>query len=121
MNMPKLTVVVGLLLVIQGLGFYFWGTTKSPTALIPSAIGLPMLILGVFAFRERLRKHMMHVAAALGTLGLLAALGRIATAGLHLSAAGVSLSLMVVLCGGFLGLCVKSFVDARLRQRATDA
>jgi uncharacterized membrane protein len=119
MNMPKLTVVVGLLLVLQGLGFYFGGTTKSPTALIPSAVGVVLLICGVLALRESLRKHLMHVAAAVGTLGLLAALGRIASAGLHLTPAGISLSLMAVLCGGFVALCVKSFIDARLRRQGT--
>jgi len=57
----------------------------------------------------------MHVAAALGVLGLLAAIGRIATAGLSLSAAGISLMIMVLLTGSFVLVCVKSFVDARRR------
>ena len=31
--------------------------------------------------------------------------------------AGVSLMMMVLVCGGFVALCIKSFVDARRRQR----
>ena len=117
MNMPKIAVAVGVLLLIQGIGFYFGTASKSVTALIPSFVGLPILILGVIAFRESARKHAMHLAALLATLGLLAAVGRMASAGLHLSPAGVSLVLMTILTGGFLVLCIKSFIDARRRQR----
>ena len=54
---------------------------------------------------------------ALATLGLLAALGRMAFAGLSFSPAGISVLLLALLTGGFLVLCIKSFVDARRRQR----
>lgn len=118
LNLPKIAVVVGLLLLIQGIGFFVATGSKSPTALIPSGVGLPVLLLGLLAFQPNLRKLTMHIAAALGVLGLLAALGRIATAGLHWTPAGVSLSLMVLLCGLFVALCVQSFIAARRRQRA---
>ena len=116
-NMPKISVAVGMLLIAQGIGFYAGTGTKSLTALIPAAIGLPILALGFAAFLPRVRIYAMHVAAMLGTLGLLAAIGRLATAGLSLSPAGASLSIMTLLCGGYLAACVKSFLDARRRQR----
>jgi hypothetical protein len=119
MNMPKIAVAVGSLLILQGVGFYVGTASKSVTALIPAFVGLPILVLGTLAFKESVRKHAMHAAAALGILGLLAAVGRIAMAGLRLSPAGVSLVIMVLLTGGFVLLCVKSFVDARRRQRAS--
>lgn len=115
MNMPKTAIVIGMLLVMQGIGFYFGTGSKSVTALIPAFVGLPILLLGTVALKESARKHAMHAAAALGVLGLLAAVGRIAAAGLSLTAAGASLVIMVVLTGGFVCLCVKSFVDARRR------
>ena len=118
MPMPTISIMVGVLLLLQGVGFYLGTPSKSPTALIPAAVGLPILLLGLLALKPNIRKHAMHVAAMLGMLGLLAALGRLAMAGLQLTPAGISLLLMVVLCGGFLVLCVKSFVDARIRQRA---
>lgn len=116
MNLPKTTVAIGLLLILQGVGFYIVTETKSPTALIPAFFGIPILLLGCAALKESIRKHAMHGAVALALLGLLAPLGRIASAGLKLSAAGVSLILMIVLCGSLLGLGIKSFVDARRRQ-----
>ena len=121
MNLPKITIAVGVLLLLQGIGFYFATETKSVTALIPAFVGLPILILGCVALKDSLRKHAMHGAVALALLGLLAPIGRIASAGLKFSAAGVSLVLMIVLCGSLLVLGVKSFIDARRRQANTAA
>jgi len=115
MNTPKTAVAIGTLLVIQGIGFFIGTDSRSVTALIPAFVGLPILLMGLLAFKESARMHAMHVAAALGVLGLLAAIGRIATAGLSLSAAGISLIIMVLLTGSFVLVCVKSFVDARRR------
>jgi len=116
MNLPKTTVAVGVLLILQGVGFYLGTETKSMTALIPAFFGLPIAVLGSVALKESLRKHAMHAAVALALLALLAPIGRIASAGFKFSAAGVSLVLMIVLCGILLVLGVKSFVDARLRR-----
>jgi lysylphosphatidylglycerol synthetase-like protein (DUF2156 family) len=116
MNLPKTTIAVGVLLILQGLGFYFLTETKSMTALIPAFVGLPIALLGFVAMKESLRKHAMHGAVALALVGLLAPIGRIASAGLNFSPAGVSLLLMIVLCSGLLILGIKSFVDARLRR-----
>ena len=69
----------------------------------------------MIAFKDSARKHAMHAVAAFGVLGLLAAAGRIAAAGLSFTPAGASLVIMVLLTGGFVCLCVKSFVDARRR------
>ena len=115
MNTPKTAIAIGTLLVIQGIGFYIGTDSRSVTALIPAFVGLPILLMGLLAFKESARMHAMHVAAALGVLGLLAAIGRIATAGLSLSAAGISLMIMVLLTSSFVLVCVKSFVDARRR------
>lgn len=116
MNMPKIAITIGLLLILQGAGFYVVTETKSVTALIPTFFGIPILILGCVALKESVRKHAMHGVVALALLGLLAPIGRIASAGFSFSAAGVSLVLMIVLCGGMLILGVKSFIDARRRQ-----
>ena len=112
MNMPTTAIAIGTLLVIQGIGFYIGTDSKSVTALIPAFVGLPILLMGIIAFKESAR---MHAAAALGALGLLAAIGRTAAAGLSLSAVGISLVIMMLLTGGFVLLCVKSFVGARRR------
>lgn len=116
--MPKIAITFGFLLIIEGLAFYLGTGTKSVTALIPALAGLPILLLGLVGLVDSLRKHAMHGAAALGLLGVLAPIGRMATAGVSSSPATASQAIMLVLCGAFLVLCVKSFVDARRRQRA---
>ena len=116
MSMPKITLMVGVLLVAQGVGFYVGTSSKSITALIPTFVGLPILVLGLLASKESARKHAMHLAAALALLGFLAAVGRMASAGLSISAAGISVLVLALLTGAFLVLCIKSFVDARRRR-----
>ncbi len=116
MNLPTTTIVIGVLLMLQGAGFYFVTETKSMTALIPAMFGLPIALLGGIALKESLRKHAMHGAVVLALLGMLAPFGRIASAGLKFSPAGASLVLMIVLCGVLLVLGIQSFVDARRRR-----
>ena len=116
MSMPMITLAVGVLLVVQGVGFYVGTSAKSATALIPAFVGLPILVLGILALKESARKHAMHLAAALAILGFLAAVGRMASAGLSISPAGISLLILALLTGVFLILCIKSFVAARRRQ-----
>ena len=69
--MPALTRYVGIGLIVLGLLAYFGSGADSPTALIPSALGLVLLILGVLANRENLRRHAMHVAMLIALLGIL--------------------------------------------------
>lgn len=119
MNMPKIAVTVGTLLVLQGVGFYFMSVSasRSPTALIPAVFGVLLLFLGLVGFRDPWRKHAMHAAVLVALLGLIAPIGRLVKVGLSASSAGISLVLMIVLCGGFVLLGIKSFRDARRQQR----
>jgi hypothetical protein len=116
MSMPAITVAVGVLLVIQGVGFYVATGASSITALIPTFVGLPILLLGLLGLKESARKHAMHLSAVLALIGLLAAVGRLASAGVSLSPSGISVLILALLTGVFLALCIKSFVDARRRR-----
>ena len=118
MSIPKITIVVGAVLIIQGIGFFVATNAMSVTALIPAFVGVPILALGTIALKDSVRRHAMHIAAVLAMLGFLAAAGRMVSAGVSFSAAGTSLLLLALLTGGLLLLYVKSFVDARRRQRA---
>lgn len=120
--MSGITIVSGILLVLIGAGGYFASESRSVTALIPAFVGLPLLLLGLLAMKDSLRKHAMHFAAMLGVLGFLAAGGRL---GMVLAKGGGStlgigsLAAMAVVCLVFTGLCVKSFIDVRkARERA---
>jgi fucose 4-O-acetylase-like acetyltransferase len=123
--MAKLTIVFGILLIFLGIaGFVATGSTH-PTALIPSVAGLLFVLFGALANSNDSKKRMlwMHIAV---TIALLLFLGTIpadidvirlsrGTVFPHpiavLEKAGMSL-----LCLLFVGLCVRSFIEAR-RQR----
>ena len=129
--MPVVTVVFGLLLIALGVWSYWGGALGlweplgfasperlSATALIPAYVGLTLVVLGLLAFKESLLKHTMHLASMVGLLGLLAAVGRLATTGNTKGVGGISLMTMTLVCGVFVALCVNSFVQARRRRRS---
>lgn len=128
--MPSTAIIFGGLLILLGLGGFAYAYTftlqpgepvgKVFTALIPAAIGQILVILGVLArLKENLRKHLMHVAVIIGLLGFVATISSVAkipslfdgTAARPL--ATVSQFITAILCGVFVALCVKSFIDAR--------
>lgn len=122
--MAKVTIGFGLALAALGVGGYLATGQASLTALIPLAFGLLLLICGVLARREPLRRHAMHAAAVLGLLGFLGPL-RVLPQMLALlggdavphRAAVLDQLVMMIVCGVFLALCIRSFVAAR-RARA---
>ena len=74
--MQKITIGVGLLLVIAGLSGFFFSTSKSPTALLPSYMGLVFLALAFAALRwQKATKGLMIGAAAFGLLALAGSFG----------------------------------------------
>jgi hypothetical protein len=124
--MNKITIVFGVLLL--GLAAYgYLGADpdqRSFTALIPAAVGLPLLVCGLLALKDSLRKAAMHVAVVFGLLGALAAGARglpridtlLADDPQGNPRAVVMVLIMFALCTVFVVLCVKSFIDARRRQ-----
>jgi len=120
--MPQLTLVFAAALILLGLIGYFGTDTASPTALIPAVFGAVLLVSGLAAFREPWRRHAMHVASASALLGFVgAAVGLIMRAHKAGAAAIVSQVAMAVLCGVYFGLCLKSFIDARVRGGTNEA
>lgn len=122
--MANVTIGFGLALAALGIGGYVATGRTSLTALIPLAFGLLLLVCGALARQEARRKHAMHAAAVLGLLGFLGPLrvlpGMVALlrgAFVPHRAAVVDQLAMMVVCGVFLALCIRSFVAAR-RARA---
>jgi hypothetical protein len=122
--MPYVTMALGSLLLLIGVGFYVGTGATSVTALIPAFLGIPIEIAGVVALREGWRKHAMHVAVLLALLGFLGSVrglvslpGLLSGAELARPAAVVAQSLTAVLCLAFVGLAVRSFVRARSADR----
>lgn len=118
--MRALTIGYGMVLIVLGLVAYYGLGRESVTALIPTFFGVPVLVLGLLAARDALRRHMMHGAAALGVVALLGTVSGLvkgvqALGGAELArpeAVAVQ-SIMAVLSAVFVALCVRSFVHAR--------
>lgn len=118
--MANITMALAAALIVLGVGGYFGSGGVSPTALIPAAFGLVLLILGIVARDPAKRKHAMHGAAMIGVLGVLGTASgmikfvRMATGEtVARPQAVVAQAAMFVLCLVFVALCVKSFIDAR--------
>jgi hypothetical protein len=117
----RITIGFGVLLIALGLAGYFATGMVSWTALIPAFFGLPLAGLGALALNQYLRKHAMHLAAMIGLLGFIGgafSLVRPLLKGSDIKPVAASMqALMALACAVFVGLCVKSFIDAR-RARA---
>lgn len=131
MTMTVPTILTGVILAALGLYGYLNGTpdaetgTVSPTALIPTAFGAVLLVCGLMvAVRPALRKHVMHLAAVVGLLGFFGGFmpvmrGYGKTGAVDFGKPSVQVGLaMSLICLVFIGLCVKSFIDARRARKA---
>jgi amino acid transporter len=119
---PSITIALGVVLIILGLGGYFLTGAVSLTALIPAAFGLVIAVAGLMARDERKRKHAMHAAVAVALLGFLGSIRGLLQIGALLDgtaarpAAVVSQTIMAVLTLGYIVMAVRSFVQARRRR-----
>ncbi len=147
--MAKITLVIGLLLIVLGVVGYTGSSSSgedpalaaeevgavveeegpgvaSVTALIPAFVGGLLVLLGLVALMESVRKHAMHAAAVVGLLGFLAGAGRGSMGIGKFLDDDPSLNqrsflfvwLMALLCGVFLFLCIRSFRAARKQMQA---
>ena len=126
--MAPVAIVFGLLLVLLGSMGYFAPDTlgqndpgkTSPTALIPAGIGAVLVVCGLVASAApNLRKHAMHLAAAVALIGALGGIMPLMRGGMALEKASVRSGIaMIVLCGLFVILCIRSFVQARAARAA---
>ena len=118
--MAKVAIGIGAALILLGVITFLM--TSAKTSLIPAYFGLPLAISGAVALKPEYRKHAMHVAAVIGLLGFLLPLGRLIPVlirgSLPAPAALVGLVTMTVLCGVFVVLCVRSFIDARRHRES---
>lgn len=125
--MPFITILFAVDLILTGVIGYQVTGAESVTALIPAFIGAPLLLLGIVAFKEGLRKHAMHAAVMIGLLGLLGTASGFSDIGpllngklelLKKPAASVSKVVTGMVCAHYVLICIWSFVEARLAARA---
>jgi hypothetical protein len=127
--LARITTVFGALLIVLGLAAYFVMQEpghRSITAMIPAFFGLPLLVLGLIAqAKPGSRKHTMHAAAMLGVLGFLGTVPGVikaikwmgGTVPARPAAVQVQV-IMCVMCGAFVAMCVRSFIEARKARQA---
>ena len=119
--MAKLTIAVGVLLILVGIGFYLGIGESSMTALIPTLFGLPILAFGLVARDEFKRKHAMHAAVLFGLLGFLGSFGMsfrklmamMQGIPMERPLAVVEQLVMAIICAAFVIACIVSFIQAR--------
>ncbi len=118
--MAKITIGLGLVLIALGIGSYLGTGRASVTALIPAFFGVPLLLLGLLALKESMRKHAMHIAAVMGLLGFGGTVGGLMKLPVLLTggeverpAAVAVQAAMAIACLVFVLLCVRSFIKVR--------
>ena len=118
LNMQSISILYGIFLILWGLAVSFVSTSSSYTSLIPSIMGLPILIFSLLAvmFPSRI-KIMMHIVVL---FGLLVALGgmdvfRSLVSGNFFNSFWADLSKLMMFFTGvfFTYLCILSFRFAR--------
>jgi uncharacterized membrane protein len=121
--MAKFSIAFGIILIILGLVSYFGISSESITALIPTFLGIPILVLGWLAMNEKYLKHTMHAAAVLmllgfgGTVGGLIKFFRMLGGEVFERPSAITIqAIMASLCLIFLIFAIKSFVDARKKK-----
>ncbi len=118
--MYKITIIIGLLLILLGILFYISTGGSSVTALIPTFLGMPILILGAMAAKESMRKHAMHVAIIFAMVGLFGSFRGIGSFFQYVAGqpverplAAMEMFITFILCGILMFLSIRSFINAR--------
>jgi hypothetical protein len=117
--MTRLTVVIGAVLVVLGIVTYAVTAAASVTALIPSLVGVLLLVCAAVARKPAWHRHGIHAAlvvallGALGTLMNVVRIGEVFAGTAERPAAVIESTLMFVLLVGYLAMGVRSFVAAR--------
>ena len=118
-NMPILAMINGLFLIIFGVFSYITTGQSSVTSLIPSFIGLGLLVPGYLAYSNpNMKMHAMHATALfalIGTLGGLMALPSIMEG--DWSNSTIARFVLFFVCVDYMVLSIMSFRNARIKRK----
>src|ERR1700739_87619 len=124
--MAKVTISLGIVLILLGAVSLVATGSQHPTSLIPAAVGLILSILGFFSLTEDAKKRMlyMHIAVTVGLLGFLGTgwsiiqyVQRLGGRQFPHPIAVEEKAAMAAILLFFVLLCIRSFIAAR-RSRA---
>lgn len=122
--MNRTTLTVALSLVALGVGFYAATNAASPTALLPTALGILLLACWFVARTGTRRPHATHVALGVALIGALGSLTNVIKLPELISGnaarpnAIVESVLMCLLLVGYLALGLGSFLRTRRARRS---
>jgi steroid 5-alpha reductase family enzyme len=117
--MAPITLLFALAYILLGLGGFILTGSTHKTALIPCAFGILFVLFGLLAFKEKLRKHVMHAAvliallAFLGTARALSHLPELFNGTAEKPASIITQSLNAGFSILYIILAVRSFIQAR--------
>jgi hypothetical protein len=117
--MPLVTIVIGSFLTVAGVIAYAMTDAASLTALIPSVVGILMLMLGLLARADNLRRHAIHAALVVALLGALGSamnvirIGEVFAGTAERPVAIIVSTIMFVTLVVYVILGVMSFIRAR--------
>jgi uncharacterized membrane protein len=122
--MIKITLLFGIAEIFLGLIAFFGTGAQHVTALIPAVFGLLLVICGLVARKDNLRKHAMHGAAMVGLLGAggtfssLLKIGSLISGTAERPVAVVTQLIFFGLSVTFLIICIRSFIAARKARQS---
>lgn len=118
--MARISIIIGIGMMLAGALGYTLAHTQSTTALIPSFIGIFMSVSGLLAQQNpKLRPLLMHLNTILAVIAMLGAASRVPYAMLEPKTYEVqliSLAYIVFLGATYLFLAIQSFIQARMKE-----
>jgi len=116
-TMARISIIIGIGMMLAGVLGYTLANVQSTTALIPSFIGIFMALSGLISEKnENLRPTLMHINTILAFIAMLGSASRLPYALLEFQAKQVqalTLSYIVFLGACFIFLAIQSFIKAR--------
>lgn len=118
LNMESISIIYGLFLILWGVIVNYNTLSSSITSLIPSFLGVPVLLFSIlaiiFSSKKKLFMHIVVLFGALIFIGGLDVLRSISNGNfLNLFWADISKIMMLITGMFFTYLCVQSFIFAR--------
>jgi len=116
-TIPRIAIYDGAFLVLWGIVAYILSEQSSITAMIPSFMGAPLMILGILSERmPNMRHHLMHAAMVLSLVMVMGG-ARVFAQFSEMSNLAISSHVVLILVGVCFMVCgIMSFRAARIAR-----
>ena len=119
LTIPRIAIYEGAILVLWGIAAYIISDQSSVTAMIPSFMGAPLMILGLLSEKiPDMRHHLMHASMVMALLMVLGG-ARVFADFSDMSNLAISSHIILIFVGATFMICgIMSFRAARLAREA---